>query len=372
MKNLYIVLCALLCTTVSQAQTDDSLSIIGIYDDFQNTILEKEVAAHTALYISEEAPVYNVNKHLEGPQFMTLLNVDFWTYYFSQEEPYSLDISEIELVMDPSFAITKAHFEEYTDESFSSSGEELLGYIKTVDGWKLAFLHHTVVFAGDSNDYSVPYTLNNSVSDVVEDFVNYFNEQDGQSMLELFVQNSDQVIAYDGELSDEYNPENHDILDYSIELSASIEERILTISNQEVHILDDYIAAVFCDYKISLDDEVEENGRAYFTLIANAEDGWQLSSFIRDSASLITEIKEENKSDVVVFPNPAINDVVIHADEGIGIVEILDELGRRVDVYNAQNQIELRINSNKYGDGYYILRIQLSNNEFVNKNLIIR
>ena len=52
MKNLNIGLCALLSATVSQTQTIDSLTILGIYDDFQKTVIDKYVVNHTALLIS--------------------------------------------------------------------------------------------------------------------------------------------------------------------------------------------------------------------------------------------------------------------------------------------------------------------------------
>ena len=373
MKNLYIVLCVLLCTPVFEAQASDSLSILGIYDDFQTTVINKDIVGHTSLFVDEDAPVYNIKKEPTGPEIQDLFTVNFWTYFFSQPTPYELEFSEIEFTNDDAFAITEANYDEYIDDELNASGKDLIGYIKTEDGWKIAFVHNTVVSADDETDYSEPFELVNTIEEVIDDFVYYFNNQNGDEIVDLFVDITNQLIVFEEFLPSDYDPENHDILDFSIELSSSIDDKILNLSNYDIHIVDDYVATVFCDYTMVLDEDVIESGRAYFNFIADIEDGWKLTSFIRNNAPVSSplSVKNEKRNQFSLYPNPAQNTLSIKSDIEVAEIEIFDGLGRLIENIQVNNINLITIDVSNYNSGLYFVNLRLVDGNKMLQQLII-
>ena len=243
--------------------------------------------------------------------------------------------------------------------------------MKTEEGWKLVFLHNTVVLADDLTDYSVPFELPNSIESVIEDFTEYYNDQEGDLLLDLFIDDENQIISFNDLLPADYDPSEHYAMDFAIDLAASVDDQVLSVNNLDIHIVDDYVASVFCDYTVFLEDELIETGRAYFNLAASLEDGWMLSSFIRNSTALVNSVKEEEKSSFSIYPNPGQNSVNIKCGKGIEDIELIDSMGRIISKIQVNNISQYLLDVSNYNSGHYLVRLRLSDGNKMLQRLVI-
>jgi len=348
--------------TFGIAQDQDSLDIINLYDSFESTVVLKDVENHLELYSNDDAPVYNVIKYPNGPIFFNFSNLQSWTSFFEQEFPYELQISDVEVHVEGVFAITDAHFDEYLNDEFTASGRDLFGYIKTDDGWKLHFLHNTIVLAEDTSDYLTPFSLPNTINSVIGDFVDYHNDLDGESLLGLFADSHNQIINFNGTLSSSYNEEDAWADNFAQDLSNTVTERILEVSNLEIHIVDDYLASVYCDYTLTLENDFVETGKAWFNLIGSIEEGWVLSSVAMNNTSITTSLREEiSVESLLVYPNPA-NDILrINSSSAIESFRIIDGLGRVNRSEKVNSELNLTIDISDLKPGVYFVNTLLEN-----------
>jgi len=190
------------------------------------------------------------------------------------------------------------HFDEYINDNFSAFGRDMFGYIRTSEGWKLLFLHNTVILANDGNDYSIPIELPNTVEDNLVDFQRYFNNKNGDSIREMFVNQNNQVITFDGELGSDYQYLENRLSSFANEVNQMGDEINISFGNQQIHYVDDYLASAFFDYIIKNNEEPIEEGRAWMSMLGDMQNGWRISSFTRDvSSSQITGVVNRKKKE---------------------------------------------------------------------------
>lgn len=280
----------------SKAQDTDSLEILQVYETWEETVLNKQATDHLQLYLYNQAPVYIIKKNEDGPSFWGAYNASQFANSFSQPGDFQLDISDIHVIADDNFAITNAHFDEYINNDFTAFGRDMFGYIRTSEGWKLLFLHNTVVLENDENDYTEPFELSNTVEQELEDFQRHFNNRNGDSIKQMFVSQNNQAISFTGEIDANHQYFEHRITSFAIDITQLEEGVEINFQNIEIHYIDHYLASVFCDYSINSNGETIEEGRAWMSMLGEMQNGWRLSSFIRDySEGQVTALPNQKK-----------------------------------------------------------------------------
>jgi ketosteroid isomerase-like protein len=373
MKTLVTFAFVCIISLITNAQNQDSLDIIDLYDSFENTVIMKDVEAHLDLFSNDEAALYSIIKFQNGPAIFNFSNIESWTDFFAQDFPYQLNISDIQIHVNESFAYTDASFDEYQNEELIASGRDLFGYIKTNEGWKLHILHNTIVLANDTNDYSSPFALNNSVDNILDDFISYHNDLDGDALLSLFAESTNQVLSFNDLLDVNYSVENSYVDQFALDLSNSITERTMQLANIEIYYVDDYLATVFCDYTLSFEDDLEENGKAWFTLIGSLNDGWVFTSGAFNTMDIETSISElQVENQVNVYPNPAIDQIKVNSAIPIESITIIDASGRKLLVDNSGFQEFVSIEMADFNAGIYFVSILLENGDEQIKKLVLK
>lgn len=332
-SKFLIILMFSLGVLFTRAQSFDSLEIAQVYETWEETVLNKQTSEHLDLYLYNQAPVYIIKKNATGPSFYGSLTASQFANIFSQPGSYQLDISDINVVVDQNFAITNAHFDEYINDNFSAFGRDMFGYIRTSEGWKLLFLHNTVILANDGNDYSIPIELPNTVEGNLVDFQRYFNNKNGDSIREMFVNQNNQVITFDGELDSDYQYLENRVSSFLNEVNQMGDEINISFGNQQIHYVDHYLASAFFDYIIKNNEEPIEEGRAWMSMLGDMQYGWRISSFTRDvSSSQITGVVNRKKKE---------NNISIQC-----YLKSRDELSANIDLGKSKNGKIRIINSN--------------------------
>ena len=72
-----------------------------------------------------------------------------------------------------------------------------------------------------------------------------------------------------------------------------------------------------------------------------------------------------------VYPNPATTVVNIKGED-MRTVYVYNALGKLVQVVEADDEEFVQVTISGYAPGYYFLKIQLSDGQFVNKKIIVR
>lgn len=349
--------------SIAVAQIPDTTQIKQVYQQWESTVLNKQVSQHLGLYLYPQAPVYIIKKSPAGANVLATINVTNFTNSFSQPTPYQLAISGIQVVKDSSFAITDARFDEYYNNNHEGFGRDMFGYIKTNAGWKLLFLHNTFVDITDTTDYSVHIALSNSVEDVLDGFTTYFNGKNGIGLTSLFVSNQNPVISFTDILDSNFQIVGNRVLELSQLIHNSVQDRILQLSNISIHYVDQYFASVFCDYEITDNTQLLESGRAWFSLMGDVSNGWRLTSFVRNNMTGQTSsvaAYEMNQSNIVIYPNPS--NGIINLEFSISEnknyqVEIINQLGQQVYSETFISPNHHIINLENKSNGIYFLKI---------------
>lgn len=358
-------------SSISYAQLNqDSVEIDQLYLDFEETVKNKKGTDHLGLYVYKQAPVYIVRKTPNGPTALAYSSAQgFVNGFTNNSDPLELRISDKHFHIDGSFAVTDARFDEYENGQPvpSAFGRDMFGYIKTAKGWKLFYLHNTVVLTGDLTDYSSPFPFNNTVDEVLTSFKQQFNTK-SSSINELFVNNGVQILAFDGELSDQYNYSDHQVVDFLIDFLGSTDTNTIEFDHVEIHKIDDYLATAFCDYSIKKQGQEIEKGRSWFNFFGTLQDGWKISSWVRNTAPQtttsvepLTETKRLN-----LFPNPVKNQLTVSTafQEAVEwqIIDVTGHVCKKGKIRGVRGSQNTILNTSSLAEGVYIFKV-LSHDE---------
>ncbi|MBX3165124.1 MAG: T9SS type A sorting domain-containing protein [Bacteroidetes bacterium] len=363
-KITFTLLAAVLNCGIAVAQIPDTTQIKQIYQQWESTVVNKQASQHLGLYLYPQAQVYVIKKQPSGAQVLATVNAANFANTFSQPTPYQLDISDVNVIADSSFAITDARFDEYYNNNYLGYGRDMFGYIKTNAGWKLLFLHNTFIDISDSTDYSVPLALPNSVENVLDGFTTYFNSKNGVGLAWLFVSNQNPAIVFHNVLDSNFTLSGNTINDFAQIIHNSVFDRTIQFSNISIHYVDQYLASVFCNYEIMENTQTSESGRAWFNLMADMNNGWRLTSFVRNTNSTtVLSIRNENATvfGYKLYPNPVngiINLDFNNVANGDYQVEIINQLGQQVYSENLNSSVNHHtINAEIFSNGIYFLKL---------------
>lgn len=354
--------------TLVYAQNPDSVSIDSIYNLFEYTVAFKDANAHLDLYAYNQAPVYIVRKNPTGPTTLGLWNAQNFAISFSADpDALELQISDEHFFIRGNMAITDAAFDEVVNGNLTASGRDMFGYIRTSSGWKLLYLHNTVVMANDPTDYSTPIPLNNTVDQVLDSLQNRFNRK-ATSIGHLFLNSNNLVLSFSDTLSSNFKYNQNQLSDYLSDFVNKPDDQNLTFSNTEIIYVDDYLATAFCDYQITTQGQITETGKTWLNLFGNMDNGWRITSWINDVESRIPlsapNIKSSNSFKMgALYPNPATNQIIVDilSPHTTPIAwQIMDLKGVIVQsgIQKPESSNELIINTENLNSGMYLLQFQ--------------
>jgi spore coat protein CotH len=88
--------------------------------------------------------------------------------------------------------------------------------------------------------------------------------------------------------------------------------------------------------------------------------------------SLFTDLEELNSLDIMFFPNPASNEVlVINGERSNGRVQLFDLNGRLIKDFPVTVQMQQTINLTDVKNGLYLIQFQMENGQSISKRLMI-
>ncbi len=79
----------------------------------------------------------------------------------------------------------------------------------------------------------------------------------------------------------------------------------------------------------------------------------------------------KNKNNIVLYPNPARDNLVVKSDEIIKKIEIYNLIGQKIETFE-NCEMQLNINISNYNNGLYILKIKTSEGEITKKVNVIK
>lgn len=353
--------------------------ISDIYDLFQETVKNKDVEGHRDILLYNYVPVNIIIEQVNGISFYPNNGLS-WTNFFSNPNMgYELVISEIEYLTDGPIAITKAHFDEYVNNSLSTDGEDVFVYLKTYDGWKLTALHNTdkEINLTVQNPLQVP----NNILELPDSLAKAIREKDTQAYDNLFYDS--RAFCYDvtGELQEGYSFTQLLRGAYFSKIVGDINEHDIIYNNVNYEIVDNYIAVLTCDYEYQIAGEMKHSGKQYWVLMGLTEAGWK-ASVILNKIDQVTSL-ESKKKDLTEkefrlggnYPNPfnpSTNIQYFIPESGMVNITLVDALGREV----VSKTIDAQSGENNYtfdasglSSGVYFYRVEYDNARSI-KNLV--
>lgn len=367
--------------TLVHAQNPDSISIDSIYNLFEYTVAFKDANAHLDLYVYNQAPVYIVRKNPTGPSTLGMWNVQNFAISFSTDpDALELQISDEHFFIRGNMAITDAAFDEVVNGNQTSSGRDMFGYIRTSAGWKLLYLHNTVVMANDPNDYSTPIPLSNTVEQVLDSLQSRFNRK-ATSIGHLFLNSNNLVLSFSDTLSSDFKYSENQLGDYLSDFVHTPDQQTLTFSNTEIIYVDDYLATVFCDYEITTQGQVTETGKTWLNFFGTVANGWRITSWINDVKAQIPlssqNIKNTNDLEMsTLYPNPATNELIVEMSAPLTVPiqwQITDLKGAILQsgVQKPGANNELIINTQSLDSGMYLLKVQSGTSQSQTQKFVV-
>jgi hypothetical protein len=364
MKKIAVLL-AISCMGYAQAQTD-SAEIYQVYADFESTVKNNESQQLIQLFATPQAPVYIVKKNPTGPTIWGLWGAQQFANSQSGTNNQELQISDIKLHADDNFAITDAHFDEILGTNPSAYGRDLFGYIRTLDGWKLLFLHNTVVLVNDNTDYSTAFDLPSTTDELMTEFTTRFNQQSA-SFGDLFLRMDNQVLVFNDTLPASYHYSENELRDFLLDMLDNPKPRTIAFENLETYVVDDYLATVFADYSIEENGVEVERGRSYITMLGTINEGWQVSSWVRDLDPIPntpTGLLQPRQITPSILPNPVDDYVRVDWGQAKDVEWYLIQVGSGKTVLNGISSAQIDvIDTSSLAKGTYLLSAKSSNGE---------
>lgn len=367
-RLLVAFLLVALLSTYCRGQLTDSVALDSIYTRFESTIQNKTPNAHLNLYAYPQAPVFIIKKNPSGPSTLgTFTAQNFVNGWANDPNPYELNISDKHYHIRGNMAISDARFDEYINGSLSGFGRDMFGYINTHEGWKLLYLHNTVVFKNDTTNYSQPVPLKNSVQLVLMTFESRFNSK-SSSIGSLFMNTNCLVFSFKNQLDSNFKYNKNQLSDYLPDFVANTDTQRIIFNNTEIIHVDHYLATAFSDYQIITNGKTTETGTSWFNFMGNIQDGWKITSWIREikssePVSINQQITPNKNLLGTPFPNPARNHVKFDLSKlphetltwKVSSVNGLVVAQGKWNSKTRNNELNLPVNN--YSSGMYFLQV---------------
>jgi len=120
---------------------------------------------------------------------------------------------------------------------------------------------------------------------------------------------------------------------------------------------------------ILFDIDIPGNFLPYFiTATATSKTSWQTSEFSKETGVTTGMTDSKKESDIIVFPNPAEDELHIHSASTISQLKILDLLGNRTP-FPVSNPHSNKVNLQNFSPGLYFLEITIEEKIIIKKIL---
>lgn len=289
-----LILAAFFFTNHFYAQNSNLDELNEVYEQFAETVENKDLTGHRELYISGNSPVNIVQKKSGGPTHLNTTNANGWINFFTTASyPYRLDITNTEFkVHNNNLAYSIANFDEYINNRHSGWGIDMFIYIKTDDGWKFTQLHNTVIINGQETGIDDPYPLPNSIENVLANTLNAIKEKDKNSFLDQHFLRQGQFLKIDSVFAESYSSSKHSAEAFINEVLNSDSNYEWEIRNVVIDTIDHYLAAVTTEY-ILYENGIEiEKGIQLWSMLATKSEGWKITSILNSIENNITNITD--------------------------------------------------------------------------------
>ncbi len=256
-------------------QEEDIEQVTTLYQEtFTEVIRENDTTALVDLFLNRQLPLYVVQKTANGPR-VDSQGLTGWLGVVRTRPQYEIVVSEPQVTVLDNIALTVAHFDESIGNYLQSSGTDVFIYVKLDGTWKIATMNVTLVNANDRNDYTEAHEIDNEIETIVNDVEVALNTHDEEAFLSYFTKNSAYYLQMDQLSGTEFDPTLH-----SAEMFIDTWPEDMTVSFSEINITiyDQYIGIVMLDYAYKQGNEVMVTGHQIWSFVADANDGWQISS----------------------------------------------------------------------------------------------
>ena len=255
-----------------------------LYKVFEEAFNSKNAENSKKVFLYEGAPINIIVKTEDGPKDYFSTNAQFFiNYYTNRKESQKLKFtnSNYKIIAD-GVAISTADFAETIGENAPSTGVDVLMYIKTDKGWKIASMHNTVVLNGENKNYSELLKINNNAEELPKQFMDLVEKRDRYKLFELFHTPFAPNISLKEEFKGEFNyPINTagGLIMY-LTRSRRAENANFIFSNIESTVIDQYITILTMDYSYKVGEQVRSTGKHIWMVYATAQNGWKVSQII--------------------------------------------------------------------------------------------
>ncbi|MCB2219673.1 MAG: T9SS type A sorting domain-containing protein [Bacteroidetes bacterium] len=120
------------------------------------------------------------------------------------------------------------------------------------------------------------------------------------------------------------------------------------------------------DVMVDFDATNLEAGEYYAELVINNNDPDNDQMIVPVTLDVTVGIYETEKTAVMIYPNPATENIHVKSDATIQTIELLNLMGQQVNFFNVDND-SFRINSGNLDSGIYILKIRTDRGEITQK-----
>ncbi len=250
-----------------------------VYKAFNESINTKEADKHRDLFLYDTAPVNSLPINANGVMDYYGSNVNAWISYFSKPDfDYEVKMSDVKFeILNESFAVSEAHFEEHRSGEMATSGKDIFVYVKTTDGWKIAIMHNTLRHANDSTNFSEPFKFNNDPIELPGKLREKLNDKDKFGFAGLFHSGLGQYFTVKDEFG-KFNYAYNTVAGVTDNLTRTPATFNFKYSNISTKTYDNYIAIITLDYEVLINGKDKKSGNKVLICYATTYAGWKISS----------------------------------------------------------------------------------------------
>ena len=366
----------------AQEDSTDIKTVLGLYENFETTVKNKDRNGHLRLMLFPTMPVNIISKSPTGPT-ISYGNASGWINFFTNPNmPYELVIDNIETKLEENVGVTIATFKEYVGGQYNAYGTDVFSYVKSqFGGWQYSTFNNTVVLTSDNTDYTTPYPINGSPEETLNNFLEDVSNKDRSAILSNFTSSNAQFMTVEGVFGQTYSTLKHVAGPATDEIINTTGTYQLEINNREIDIHDQYVATVRGDYVIKIDGSVSESGRVVMVMNASRSAGWRINVLLKSKQNNITSVQSNNEivNDFRLnqnYPNPFNPETNISFQlpkSSYVTLKVYNTLGKEVAtvIENelASGQHSINFNANNLSSGTYFY--QLKTKDFIETRKMI-
>ncbi len=257
-------------------EEDDITELEDVYEKFETYVREKDIEGLNGIFLHNSIPLFITGKRSSGITDIRL-SAERFRSSVRNTPGLELRISDTDYGVSNGVAVSWANFEEIISGETNSTGVDLFFYVKNEEGWKLATTNNTFINPGDETDYVTEFPMNETPEDLLSNMSQAFNNKDENAWLNSFKSNSTfLVLSYN--LKEPFMDTIHTTNSFIDCVIADDNQYTLSITDETVEIMDQYLAYVQASYSIDLNENEVESGNLVLTMIGTPQQGWKISA----------------------------------------------------------------------------------------------